>query len=41
MEVEGDRELGGDMEDEEFKKVFEEWKVKFYVLIVFFWIVGL
>lgn len=40
VEVEGERGIGGDIEDEDFKKVFDEWKLKFYVLIVLFWIVG-
>lgn len=40
-EAEGDREPGGDTEDEELKKAFEEWKAKPYALTVPLRIVGL
>lgn len=40
-EAEGDRGLGGDTEDEDLKKSFEEWKSKPYALTVPLRIVGL
>ncbi len=40
-EAEGERGLGGDTEDEDLKKAFDEWKSKPYALTVPFRIVGL
>ncbi|KAG0571130.1 hypothetical protein KC19_6G213100 [Ceratodon purpureus] len=40
-EAEGERGLGGDTEDEDLKKAFEEWKSKPYALTVPLRIVGL